>query len=188
MKRGMLSQGLMSLNLINTRSLWLLIAMFTLTACGSHNEAPDVSSLGDNVSFKIPDSILASRLDQTAGTLSATISVNGGTPQAMTLSATNASVTLSSIPVGDTSFTIVFTYELPPNGPLVVASATKSMTIVEGSNSINFAASDFDTASFDADGDGLSNLQELDETSTTSPLVALCNLGTAVLGSCELGS
>ena len=45
---------------------------------------------------------------------------------------------------------------------------------------------DFDTAIHDDDDDGISNLVELDEFSTTSPIS--CVLGTSELGNCELGS
>jgi hypothetical protein len=105
----------------------------------------------------------------------------------MTISATTASTTLNNIPAGETTFIIVFTYDLDPFGPLVVASATKTITVTEGTNTITFASEDYDTASFDADDDGISNLLELDESSATSPLVSLCILGTTVLDDCELG-
>ena len=81
--------------------------------------------------------------------------------------------------------TIVFTYNLDPNGPLVVASTTKSFNVTEGSNTLNFVTADYDTASFDEDGDGISNLVELDEFSTTSPVGALCKLGFANIDFCE---
>ncbi len=179
-------------NLPGLLPLLFFVAILNLVACGSQNETSTISSSQDsNVSLKIPDSILASKLDQSAGTLTATISVstlNGGVPQAMTVSATDATATLSSIPLGDATITIVFTYDLPPFGPLVVASATRNLTVVAGDNPISFVATDYDSESFDEDGDGLSNLAELDDASTSSPIVALCKLGAAVLGSCELGS
>ena len=130
---------------------------------------------------------MGARLDQTAGNLTATISVNGGSPMPMTISDTTASSTLNNIPAGETTLTIVFTYDRDPFGPLVVASATKSITVTGGTNTINFASGDYDTASFDADNDGISNLLELDESSVTSPFVSLCIMGIAVLDDCELG-
>ena len=69
-------------------SVILLIAAFTLSACGSQNETTGSSpQQGENVSIQIPDA--AGKLDQTAGILTATISVNGGAPQAMTISGTS---------------------------------------------------------------------------------------------------
>ena len=181
---------LMPSRITNPLTYMLLIAVFLLSACGSSDEPTANSTIeGDNVAFKIPDSLLGSRLDQTAGTLSASISVNGGADQAMTISGTTASVTLSSIPVGATTFIIKFFYDNGSAGPLQVAQATKTLTVAGGSNALNFAAADFTAsfASFDRDGDGISNIDELDENSTSNPLVSSCILGTAALD-CQLGS
>ena len=165
----------------------LLIVAFTLTACGSQDETTtDSSQQSDNVSFQIPDSIRA-RLDTGVGTLRATISHNGITKK-MEISpdGLTASVTLSNVPTGDTSFTILFTFELVPYGPLDVASSSQSINVRGGTSSINWSSA-YDTASFDEDGDGTSNILELDEFSTRSPVS--CTLGNyARLGSCELGS
>lgn len=186
MKSELQDHKLSPLNPPRPISLFLLLATLMLTACNNQN---DSTSDSDNVSIKIPD--VASKLDQMAGDLTATIAVNGGTPQNMTVSATDATATLSNIPIGSTGFTIVFTYNLDPFGPLVVASATQTLDVTAGSNTLTFANADYDTASFDEDGDGLSNIVELDESSTTNPIVAdagVCVLGTSLIGSCVLGS
>ena len=169
--------------------LVLLFVAFIVNGCdGQSNTSADSSLQDDNVSFSIPASIMGAKLDQTAGNLTATISVNGGSPIPMTVSDTTASTTLNNIPAGETAFTIVFTYDRDPFGPLVVASATQSITVTEeGTNTITFANEDYDTASFDADGDGISNLEELDESSTTSPVSCTLGVG-ARLGTCELGT
>lgn len=188
MNRKLNAGGLKSSTLFKSQLLMVLLVAFILNGCGSQSDTSDVSLLEDgNVSISIPESIRGAKLDQTAGNLSATISVNGGSPVPMTISDTTVSATLNNIPVGETTLIIVFTYDLDPFGPLVVASATKSILVTEGTNSITFASEDYDTASFDADADGISNLQELDETSVTSPFVSLCIMGTAVLDDCELG-
>lgn len=179
-----------NLQSIKSRFLFLLIAAFVLSGCGSQNQAVDTGSSGqdDNVSFQMPEAIFGNKLDQGAGTLTATISVEGGSATPMTISGETASVTLDNIPTGLTTFTILFSYDLDPYGPLDVARAEKTFTVMEGSNSLSFEVSDYDTASFDADGDGISNILELDENSNTSPVLSLCVLGTAELGNCELGS
>jgi hypothetical protein len=164
-------------------SLFLLLATLTLTACGNQN---DSKSDSDNVSIKIPD--VVNKLDQTAGTLRATISCPSG-DQPMNIDTVNetASATCNSVPTGNTSFTVVFTYELGSFGPLDVATATKMINVTTGNNPLNFVNGDFDTASFDEDGDGISNILELDEFSITSPVS--CTLGVAAsLGTCELGT
>jgi len=186
LKNVLLNQKLSLFTPSRLKFLFLLLATLMLTACGNQS---DSASESGNVSIKIPD--IANKLDQAAGTLTATISVsslNGGTPQPMTISTTDASVKLSNIPTGSTTITIVFTYDVAPFGPLVVASATRTVTVGTGDNPISFVSTDYDTASFDEDGDGISNILELDESSITSPIVSLCKPGTAILGSCELGS
>ncbi len=167
-----------------------LITILTLAGCGNQDETAADSQQSSTLSFKISDSLLGSKLDQTAGTLTVRIQVGSGAFQTMTISGDGltASLTLDNIPVGATDFTIEITYELVPFGPLVVALGTKTITVVEGGNTLSFATTDFDTASFDEDGDGVSNLVELDENSTTSPVVAICVLDASLLGECELGS
>lgn len=123
------------------------------------------------------------------GTLTATLS---GCPEGnklMTISGSTASATCSKVPEGPRTFTITFTYDLDPYGPLTIASASKQINVVKDRNNpLNFVTGDFDTASFDEDGDGISNILELDESSTSNPLLAPCVLGTSLLDDCELGS
>lgn len=175
-----------------TPVVFLLMATFVLSGCGSQNDSVDTDSSGqdDNLQLQLPEAIFANRLDQTAGTLTATIFVNGVEKETVNISggATEVSFNLANIPTGSTTLTILFTYDLDPYGPLDVARAEKTFTVTQGNNLIEFLVSDYDTTSFDSDGDGISNLVELDENSNTSPVVALCILGTAQLGGCELGS
>lgn len=162
MKSKLQNYKLSPLNPPRPISLFLLLATLTLAACNSQN---DSTSDSDNVSFKTPD--ILNKLNQTAGTLSATISCSDG-DQPMEIIGDIASATCSKVPTGDFSFTIVYTFDKDPYGPLIVASATKTIAVTEGSNnSVNFVVGDFDT-DFDEDGDNLSNLKEL--TDGTSPL------------------
>jgi hypothetical protein len=180
--------GIVASTLSKSQLLVVLLVALISNGCGSQSDTSgDSLSEGDNVSLLIPESIMGAKLDQAAGILTATISVGGGSPVPMTISATTASSTLNNIPVGETTLTIVFTYDRDPFGPLIVAATTKNITVTEGDNTITFASEDYDTDSFDADADGISNLQELDDSSATSPLVSLCIMGTAVLDDCELG-
>jgi len=175
--------------------LFLLLSAFLLSGCGSENDSTDTGSSGqdEHVSLQLPKSIFGNKLDQNAGTLKATISVDGGNPIQMTISGTTASVTLTNIPTDLTTFTILFTYDLALSGSdshvsLDIAQASKEINVTTGNNTLNFLVSDYDTASFDDDNDGISNIVELDENSSTSPLMTLCILGSAQLGDCELGS
>jgi hypothetical protein len=174
-------------NLASPLPLLFFVAILNLAACDSQNETSTVSSSQtNNVLLQIPDSLLANKVNRS--NLSATITVDGGTPQTLSIddADNSASASLGNISTGSHTFVIQFTYDYGGT-PLTVAEATKTITVAEGSNSLSFLASDYDT-SFDQDTDGLTNLQELDAVSTTSPTVSLCKLGTAVLGSCELGS
>ena len=136
MKSELQNHKLSPLNLPHPISLFLLLVTLTLTACGNQN---DSKSDSDNVSIKIPD--VASKLNQMTGTLRATIAVNGGTPQNMTVTAADATATLSNIPLGPTDFTIIFTYELGSFGELVVASATQNLDVTAGSNTLTMISS-----------------------------------------------
>jgi len=73
--------------------------------------------------------------------------------------------------------------------PQIVSASSITDTYTTG-NTLTFVDGDYDTASFDEDGDGISNIVELDELSTTNPIVAdaPCILGTSLIGSCVLGS
>lgn len=188
MNRKLKTGGFIASTLSKSQLLVVLLVAFISNGCGSQSDTSGDSLLEDNnVLFLIPESIMGARLDQAAGNLTATISVNGNSPVPMTVSDTTVMSTLNNIAAGETTLTIVFTYDRDPFGPLVVASATKSILVTDGANSITFANEDYDTASFDADGDGISNLLELDESSVTSPVVSLCILEAEVLDECELG-
>ena len=164
-----------------------LIAALTLAGCGNQDEGTDLS-------FNISDTVLAA-VNPTHLTADITVT-NVGTgissTRAMTISGTTASVTLNSLSTGSTDFTIVFSYDDGTIGPLVLGSLAQNLVVAEGVNPpLNFSFSDFETLSFDEDGDGLSNVVELDENSTTDPLVAdnltACILGTSLIGTCVFG-
>ena len=178
--------------IVNPTSLLLSASLLVLTAC-SNDSAPDVSTQQQSgVAIQLPEAIASRISDQTNGTLSATISIDGGPAQAMTISGNSASATLSNIAAGSHSFTIVFVFDHDLYDPLTVASATKTLNVAAGNNSLSFATTDYDL-SFDEDGDGVPNIIELDPASTTNPTISLCILAdtvaqsTAQLGSCELG-
>lgn len=165
----------------------IFILSALLAGCGGGgSNTPAASSGQGTVSVTLPDSIFHNL--PATGTLGATIAVNGGTPVAMTISSDNttASATLNNIPTGDATIAITFTYDDNFTTPLVVASLEKTITLSTGDNSVSTLATDYITATFDEDNDGISNLVELDKNSVTSPFVSTCVLGTATLGNCEL--
>ena len=176
------------------RQILVLIVAVTLAGCGSQDDSTDSSQV--TIGFKFSDTLLGSKVDLAAGTLTLTVTFNGNSQtQTIAPGATDVTINLGNVPEGSTDFTILFTYErlLPtPIIPLVVARATKTIVVVKDVNTpLSFVTADFETAIFDEDGDGLSNLVELDENSTTDPTVpdtvTNCVLGTSLLGSCTLG-
>ena len=186
MKSELQNHKLSPLNPPRPVSLFLLLATLTLTACNNQQETSNNSSQESNIALQTPDAILGLRLDQTAGTLTAAISGCPGTTQ-MTIVLDTATAACTGVPTGSRTITITFTYDLALFGPLVVATASKLINVTQGNNLVTFVATDYDTDSHDEDGDGISNILELDEFSTTSPVS--CTLGVAArLGTCELGT
>lgn len=182
-------------SLLNTNSdkffsysrLLLAACFLVLSACSGQEEAPDTDiQRNDNLSLQLPDALLGARVDR--NNLSGTVTVGGNTYDMTIDDATDsASVSLSNIPTGSQTFVVEFFYDF--GGTIIkVAEATRTITIGEGSNTVSFLATDFDTATFDDDGDGISNITELDESSTTSPIVTTCVVGETNIGECELGS
>ena len=153
---------LIPLELPDPLSLLLLLAALTLTGCGNQNEtSTDSSPQVDNVSFQIPDSI-ASKIDRVGGTLTVVLTVNGVDQPAITITGDTANLTLSGTAGEPLNLSITFTYDSDPFGPLVVAaSTTKSIVVSAGGNTVNFVTGDYDSASYDKDGDLFTNLAEL---------------------------
>jgi len=96
-------------------------------------------------------------------TLTAYIQVDGGDRQQMTISGSNASISLTGISQGDHTFTVEFEYisSSAPGNPIILARAIETMEVGSGTNVLEILEEDYDTASFDEDGDGVSNLEEV---------------------------
>jgi len=96
-------------------------------------------------------------------TLTAYIQVDGGDRQQMTISGSNASISLTGISQGDHTFTVEFEYtaNTAPDNPIILARASETMEVGSGTNVLEILEADYDTASFDEDGDGVSNLDEV---------------------------
>ena len=159
-----------------------LALALTVTACS------DSSTPGNEtkaVVTEIPEAIQKFTLT-TTGTLLAWAIVDGGTPVAMNINtvAGTASVTITDL--SRASHTVQIIYEYNIGGTLyTLATASNTVDLSSGSGSLNFASGDFDTASHDSDGDGISNADEV--AAGTDPGDGACVLGTSLLGSCTLG-
>ena len=171
---------------LNLSPLLLAACLLTLTACSRQDEARNTEIQQDNnLSFQLPDALLGAKVDR--NNLSGTVTVAGRTYDLTIDDATDsANLTLPGIPTGSRNFTIRFFYDL--GGTILqVAQAERTIFVGEGRNILDLMATDFDTASYDDDRDGISNIDELDESSTSNPLTPLCVLDRAVLDDCELG-
>lgn len=127
-----------------------------------------------------------------AGTLTAFVTVDGGSRISMTIDPTGAGSASATIPgLSLAVHTIAITYEYTDGiGTLVVATATNTIDLTGGDGSISFVSADYDLASHDFDSDSISNAAEL--AAGSDPRVAgvaglpPCVLGTSTLGNCTL--
>lgn len=80
---------------------------------------------------------------------------------------------------------VLITYEYTGSfGTIILASASTNVDLTSGSESINFVAADYNLSSHDEDSDGVSNAEEL--VNTTDPFDDGCVIEFSVIGSCTL--
>ena len=184
----------MDLNMNNylkstARTILGLALISTLYACDNSNNGTAESST-NLANTEIPSDV--QKLILGTGTLSAFVTIDSGSPIAMTIDPTgtgSASATIPNLTLA--VHTVAITYEFNDGiGTLVVATATNTVDLTGGSGSISFIEADYDLASHDDDNDGISNAAELaagtdprvDEGTAGGP----CVLGTSTLGDCTL--
>ena len=171
------------------RTILGLALISTLYACDNGNNGATESST-NLANTEIPSDV--QKLTLGTGTLSAFVTIDSGSPIAMTIDPTGTGSASATIPgLTLAAHTVTITYEYDDGvGTLIVATATNTVDLTGGSGSISFVESDYDLASHDADGDGISNAAELaagtdprvDEGTAGGP----CVLGTSTLGDCTL--
>ncbi len=95
--------------------------------------------------------------------LTAYIRVDEGERQQMTIDGGNASIRLTGISQGSHTFTVEFEYlsSSVPGNPIILARASKTIDVKPGDNPLSILEADYETDSFDEDGDGVSNLDEI---------------------------
>jgi hypothetical protein len=167
-----------------------LAIMFALNISGcsnnSSNSNNDTGNTKTSAGIAIPSVIKATALPN-AGTLAAEIFVDGkaGPKKTVDVSATEVTFTLT-VSAGSHNFTLVFYYDDPVFNSQTweLARATSSTVNVTGGSTtkVTFPAYSYQ----DYDGDGVSNLLELDSSTRTDPGIGTCILDSAKL-SCQLG-
>jgi hypothetical protein len=145
------------------------LVLILLSACSS-GDSTLTTQTGNKDGVSIPR-VVSEALPEN-GTLSAFIRVDGGPRQAMSINGDTASITLGGVSLGEHTITMEFefVFDSNPDQPLNLASASQAINVVAGENPpLTFA--NYDTESFDADGDGISNLAEL--SNNTNPFAGI---------------
>ena len=155
------------------RVLLIAFVVFGIAACGPQDSQSNARPGDSNVSVAMPESIVPSALPA-GGTLSATVSsscVAGGAPQALTNDGSgNFTGTITGVATGNCTFTIVFLFQDPDFGQIELVTASRTINVGGGTNTLGFGQSDY--VETDTDGDGVPNLDELDDTNRSDPTTA----------------
>jgi len=166
-----------------------LFLVLTTTGCGGGSESnPPPAEPQTTSSMQLPVGINASTLPVN-GALHAYISVDGGSRQELSvdLGAQTVSGSLNGISPGNHIFIIEVVFIYNDNTEVMLGSANISMDVSTGNNSLAVTSGDYDTT-FDDDGDGVSNLAEMNTgTDPNNPADTDCVIGTSKIGSCVLG-
>lgn len=150
------------MNIKSYKPFIYLVTLLLLSACG-FDQSDETSDSEGSASIALPKVITQSKLP-TTGTISATVSINGGSPQAMTIIGSNATFTSGELSNGSYSVTITIEYteNSDPNNPITLAEATNTVTISGGNDTqLSLVDSDYDFTAFDDDNDLIGNLDEL---------------------------
>jgi len=162
-----------------------LLFVFGCTDNSNNTGQIDAGNDSSKGEFAIPQSISAAALPNTPGTsLLAYITVDSQPRQEMTINhqRTQASITLSSLSVGQHTFKIEFYFQKPGYlRQLLLIDGQITRDLVAGQNDLTFSESDYNPP-YDSDGDGKSNIDEA--VAGTNPFS--CLVGIAHVGDCQL--
>jgi len=140
-----------------------------INACSQGNSTVNVAQQ-EGKGINLPTALVAL---PPGGTLTAYIRIDNSDRQQMTINGDTATVSLIGITEGSHVFTLEFEYTYidpvtsMPHPPIILASASQTMVVGPGSNILDFPASSYNIDGYDDDGDGVSNLDEIN--SGTNP-------------------
>ncbi|VAX05439.1 hypothetical protein MNBD_GAMMA19-1651, partial [hydrothermal vent metagenome] len=139
---------------------FVLFALVVVTSACSQGGSTVTAQQPDGGGIAIPAALRNLSADST---LTAYIRVDGGERQQMSISDGNATISLTGISQGSHTFTVEFEYisNSTPGNPIIVARASKTIDVGPGDNPLDILEADYETDSFDEDGDGVSNLDEI---------------------------
>ena len=172
--------------LVVPASLFMLLAV---TGCSSENGSVTTQSPQQGTGgIELPVGINVANLPAN-GSLHAFMSVDNGTRQELNIDLNSQTVSgsVGGITPGNHTFLLQIIFIYDTGTEVTLAHASSTMEVTAGSNNLAFSATDYVT-SYDSDGDGVSNLTEINTgTNPTDPVDTECVLGTSRLGSCVLG-
>ena len=142
--------------------VWGIVAT-VLVGCGGGN-----STRVDSFSFVAPRALEGGLSEGCASTLSASLVLDGERSFDMSRKGANWSVTIEGLEKGTHRFKIDFSCTDPVYGKIGLASAEKSFDLSGTEAEVSFVDSDYTYP--DTDGDGVSNLAELEK--GTNPLIS----------------
>lgn len=173
------------------RAIMGLVLLNVLYACSDSDEGKDADILTGSLEIisEMPTEIQTISTSGT-GALSAYATIGSGTTSRIDMRIDSASGTASFRPtrMNEGPVTATITYEYTDDtGTLILATASRDLTVFAGSNSYTIAADDHDLASHDDDGDGVANAQELVEgRDPWGEDPVSCVLGVSTLDNCTL--
>lgn len=157
--------------------------LINIAACSDDNTGANTETVSVT---EIPEAIQKFTLT-TDGALEAWLIIDGTRyPMSINSDAGTATATISGL--SRSSHTVSVVYEFTDlNGDTYILADTlpENVDLSSGDASISIDSGDFDTASHDSDGDGISNADEV--AAGTDPGDSACLLDTSLLGKCTLG-
>ena len=161
------------------RLLMVVIGLFALSACSENSSSGQPTTMTSVT--ELPSAVLTL---PAGGELAAYIRVDGGAQTRLDISNNTATGSIPGLTRAVHNILIEFEFTDSSGNTFTVATASRDVDLSSGDASISFVDTDYDLASFDDDGDGISNAQELaDGTDLNS---SGCVLGSSLIGSCTL--
>jgi alpha-tubulin suppressor-like RCC1 family protein len=147
--------------ILQTAKAVLVTASVLVAGCGGDGGSSENSPSSPQTSLPIPRQVQA-KINADATNVEATISIDGGAEQPMTISGRAATFQASGLSAGAHQIVIRF-YQTFGEARIILAQSTSEVTVVAGETaSVAPAESSYDTASYDEDEDDIPNVLDED--------------------------
>ena len=187
------TKGTTRRNITLRLAFMLVVLVLTLSACSQKSSQNEISVSNDSLSAPLPEMPTGLVLDNT--NLVVGVVVDGGAPQICTgLAVDQGAGTYScniTVPAGTHTITLVYSVSGTTSGTVELATVSGiNVTVVAGQTT----TADFSGATLtftDTDGDGATNLAELDagtdHTDPTDTPTGVCITDVSLIDNCTLG-